>query len=137
MFIPKNTKFKKWQKGKNKNKIYNNLNFFKLNFGSVGLQSAANGNLTSKQIDTLSQSIKKTIKRFGRLVVCLNADIPITKKPLETRMGKGKGNVDYWVSKIKAGKILFEIETSSLEVGLKAFNIIRKKIPFKTRIIHD
>jgi large subunit ribosomal protein L16 len=135
MFFPKNSKFKKWHKGKNKNKIVKNSTFYRLKFGSVGLKSVTYGNLSSKQIETFSQTIKKVIKKFGKLTIRVSANVPVTKKPIETRMGKGKGNVDLWISKIKPGKVIFEIETFSFEIAYKALNIIKKKVPFKTQII--
>jgi large subunit ribosomal protein L16 len=135
MFFSKNTKFKKRQKGKNKNRITKNFTNYKLKFGSIGLKCITTGELSSKQIEIFSQSIKKTIKRFGKLVAFTFANTPVTRKPVETRMGKGKGNVDFWISKVKAGKVIFEIETSSIGIAVKAFNKIKKKIPFKTKII--
>ena len=135
-FIPKKTKFKKQQKGKKFN-IISGINYLQdLKFGAVGLKSISSGRLTSKQIVTLKQSINKIIKKNGQVRINVFADVPISKKPLEIRMGKGKGAVDHWIAKIRVGTILCEIETSKIVVAVKALNSVKFKLPILTQIIY-
>ena len=94
LFIPKKTKFKKKQKGKRLNTITNITSLFKFNFGNIGLKAIECGHLTSKQINAIKQTINKIIKKKGKLKINIFPNTPISKKPLEVRMGKGKGNVD-------------------------------------------
>ena len=94
LFTPKKTKFKKRQKGKRLNTITNVRSLFKLNFGNIALKSIESGHLTSKQINTIKQTVTKIIKKKGKLRINIFPNTPISKKPLEVRMGKGKGNVD-------------------------------------------
>jgi large subunit ribosomal protein L16 len=94
LFTPKKTKFKKRQKGKRLNTITNVRSLFKLNFGNIGLKSIESGHLTSKQINTIRQTVNKIIKKKGKLRINIFPNTPMSKKPLEVRMGKGKGNVD-------------------------------------------
>jgi large subunit ribosomal protein L16 len=135
LFTPKKTKFKKKQKGKMLNTInkLNSLN--KLNFGRLALKSVATGRLSSNQISSFRQTINKVIKKRGKLKINIFPDTQISKKPLEVRMGKGKGNVDHWVFKVKSGVILCEIEITSYLIGLKALKLAQFKIPLKTKIV--
>jgi len=95
LIIPRNSKFKKQQKRKAFNRISKNTNLFELNFGSVGLKALEHGQLNSKQISTLFQTINKVIKKKGKLKINVFPHLPVTSKPIEVRMGKGKGNVDF------------------------------------------
>ena len=135
--LPKKTKFKKQQKGKNFNLISNVSEINKLKFGSIGLKAISSGRLTSKQIESIKQAINKVIKKTGRLKLNVFPSTPITKKPIEVRMGKGKGNVDHWIFKIKNGITLCEIETSSVTTGLKALKSAQYRLPIKTKIIFN
>lgn len=137
MLNPKKTKFKKQQKGKNFKLVTQTFQLHKLHFGSIGLKSVSVGRLTSKQIEAMCQSINKVIKRFGRLVLKIFPDTPISKKPIEVRMGKGKGNVDHWVSKVRCGIILCEIETTMIPLALKALKCAQYRLPIKTKIIFN
>ncbi len=137
LFIPKKTKFKKQQKGKNFN-IINKLNYIdNLKNGIIGLKAISSGRLTSDHIFTCRQCINKVIKKSGRLIINIIADTPISKKPLEIRMGKGKGAVDCWISKINVGKILFEIETNSTSLAIKALKTAQLRLPINTKIIYE
>jgi large subunit ribosomal protein L16 len=108
-----------------------------LNFGSIGLKALAPGRLTSKQIEAVRQSINKVIKKQGRLKINIFPDTPISKKPIEVRMGKGKGSVDHWVFKVKPGFVLYEIETAFLSLAIKALEAGQIRLPIKTRIIFN
>jgi large subunit ribosomal protein L16 len=137
LLSPRNFKYKKQQKGKSSNKIIgcSNTGLSSLKFGSVGLKSLSPGRLTAKQINSVRQSINKQIKKLGRLKVNIFPHTPITKKPVEVRMGKGKGNVDHWVFKVKPGFILYEIETPFLNIAIKALKLGQIRLPIKTKII--
>ena len=136
-FIPKKTKYKKQQKGKNFHRINGIIPFSKMKYGSLGLKALSSGRLTSKQIVTLKQCITKVIKKFGRLKINVVADTPISKKPLEIRMGKGKGAVDHWVSKIKVGKIICELDVSKPLLAIKALQLVQIRLPMKTKLISN
>lgn len=134
--FPRRSKFKKQQKGKSFNRINGKSNdLYALKFGSVGLKALSPGRLTSKQIESVRQSISKIIKKQGRLKTNVFPDTPISKKPIEVRMGKGKGGVDHWVFKVKPGFVLYEIETEFISVGIKALESGQIRLPIKSRII--
>jgi large subunit ribosomal protein L16 len=138
MLSPRKTKFKKQQKGKSFNRINStSVELNLLNFGSIGLKALAPGRLTSKQIEAVRQSINKVIKKQGRLKINIFPDTPISKKPIEVRMGKGKGSVDHWVFKVKPGFVLYEIETAFLSLAIKALEAGQIRLPIKTRIIFN
>lgn len=134
MFIPKETKYKKYQKGKNFKRILKSDTIKTFNEGSIYLKAIESGRLNSRQIEAIRQSIQKIIKKFGRVVMHIYPTTPITKKPVEVRMGKGKGNIDHWVSKIRCGEILCEIETFNVNTGLKAMKAAQFRLPIKTKI---
>lgn len=135
LFIPKKLKYKKCQKNVAFNKIKSNITFSKLKFGNVGLKALSFGKITSKQLITLRQSIKKIIKKKGKLKINAFSSIPVTKKSTGVRMGKGKGTVEHWIFKIKPGFILCEISTNSIPLAIKAFNTSKIRIPIFTKII--
>ena len=137
LLSPRNFKYKKQQKGKSFNKIFktSKSGLMPLTFGSVGLKAISSGRLTAKQINSVRQSINKQIKKPGRLKVNIFPHTPISKKPIEVRMGKGKGNVDHWIFKVKPGFILYEIETSFISVAIKALKRGQIRLPIKTKII--
>lgn len=137
MLIPKQKKYKKEQKGKNFNLIGPIVGLNRLKFGSIGLISLSVGRLSSKQIDSMQQTINKIIKKLGSLHLNIFPHTPISKKPIEVRMGKGKGMVDHWIFKVKSGTILCEVETSTFSVGVKAIETAQIKLPFKTKIIYN
>lgn len=136
-FIPKKTKHKKHFKGKIFNQLYKNNKPNSLYTGSLGLKAIETGILTSKNFETIKQSIKKIIKKAGRIVFIKFPHIPKSKKPLEMRMGKGKGNVDHWICKIQLGVIICEINTTNTSLGLKALSTAKFRLPIKTKIIFE
>lgn len=133
--FPRKQKFKKQYKGKSFNKIHSVFELNTLQFGSYGLKSITTGRLTSKQIEAMVNSINKIIKKTGRLVLKVFPHTPVSKKPIEVRMGKGKGNVDHFIAKVKAGVLLCEIETTSKALALKALALAQIRLPLKTKII--
>lgn len=136
-FIPKKQKFKKQQKGKNLNKIGPLFLLNNLKFGSIGLKSINSSRLKSHQLESIFRSIKKIIKKTGKITLKVFPQTPITKKPIEVRMGKGKGNVDHWISKINAGTIICEVESKFIIKAKKAISLAQIRLPFKTKIIYE
>ena len=136
LYIPKKFKYKKHQKGFSFNKVKSNIEFVKLKFGTIGLKTLSAARLTSKQLVTLRQSIKKIIKKKGKLKINIFPSTPITKKTIGIRMGKGKGNVDHWAFKLKVGVILCEIATHFIPLAVKALDASKNRIPVFTKIIY-
>jgi large subunit ribosomal protein L16 len=138
MFIPKKTKFKKQQKGRSFKKISINktcaINILKKS-NKITLLALSAGRISSKHLVTCKQTINKVIKKYGTLFIPTFAHTPISKKPAEIRMGKGKGAVNEWVAKIKPGKILFEILVTQKPLGIKALKSVQNKLPINTKII--
>ncbi len=132
MMQPKRTKFRKMHKGRNTGLAHRGST---VAFGSVALKSLERGRLTARQIEAARRAISRRVKRGGKIWIRVFPDKPITEKPLEVRMGNGKGNVEYWVCEIKPGKILYEIEGVSMELATKAFELAAAKLPFKTTIV--
>ena len=132
---PQKQKFKKQQKGKSFNKIAKPFTLNVLPLGSFGLKAMSSGRLNSKQIFTMVKSINKIIKKTGRLILRIFPHTPVSKKPIEVRMGKGKGNVDHFIAKVKAGVLLCEVETVSKTLAIKAFQLAQIRLPFKTKVI--
>jgi len=134
LFVPKSRKFKKSQKGRVLNKINTNISF--LNFtGVVGLKSLETGRVSSKQLLAAKQAINKIIKKTGKVITTVFPQHPVSKKPKEIRMGKGKGAVDHWVCKITAGSFLFELKTKHSFLSLIALRAAQIRLPIKTKII--
>jgi len=132
MLLPKRTKFRKQFKGKNRG-VANNGN--KVSFGEFGLKSLERGNITSRQIESARRAINRHVKRGGKIWIRIFPDTPITQKPLEVRMGKGKGSVEYWVAKIQPGKVLYEIEGVPEATARQAFSLAAAKLPVKTTFV--
>ena len=132
MLQPKRTKFRKVHKGRNRGLA---LRGSTVDFGSIGLKSVERGRLTARQIEAARRAITRRVKRGGKIWIRVCPDKPITQKPLEVRMGKGKGNVEYWVAEIQPGKILYEIEGVSEEMAREAFALAAAKLPVKTTIV--
>jgi len=132
MLQPKRTKFRKMFKGRNRG-LANNGN--KVSFGEYGLKAADRGRLTARQIEAARRAMTRYIKRGGKIWIRVFPDVPISKKPLEVRMGKGKGNVEYWVCKIQPGKMLYEMEGVTEEIAREAFKLAAAKLPFKTTFV--
>ena len=129
MLQPKRTKFRKVQKGRNRGLAQSGS---KVSFGEYGLKATGRGRITSRQIEAARRTITRTVKRGGKLYIRVFPDKPITKKPLEVRMGKGKGNVEYWVAQIQTGRMLYEIEGVTEELAREAFKLAAAKLPIAT-----
>ena len=132
MLMPKKTKFRKKQKGNMKGSETRGVS---LEFGSYGLATTEPAWITSRQIEAARRCMTRQIKRGGNVWIKIFPDKPITKKPAETRMGKGKGNPEYWVAVVKPGRMLFELEYSIREEAIKALELAAQKLPIKTRIV--
>lgn len=130
--MPSRTKYRKQQKGRNPGSATRGN---KISFGSVAMQATERGFLTSRQIEAGRRAMTRYVKRDGKIWIRVFPDKPISKKPAETRMGKGKGPVDHWVCPIKPGRIIFEMEGVRAEVAREAFKLAQYKLPIKTTII--
>lgn len=129
MLQPKRTKFRKMHKGRNRGLAERGS---KVSFGEFGLKATSRGRVTSRQIEAARRTITRTVKRGGKLYIRVFPDKPITKKPLEVRMGKGKGSVEYWVALVQPGSMLYEIEGVSEEMAREAFKLAAAKLPVAT-----
>ncbi|TFH29377.1 MAG: 50S ribosomal protein L16 [Myxococcales bacterium] len=129
MLQPKKTKFRKQMKGRMRGKAYRGGS---VAFGDFGLQALEPGRITQRQIEAARMTIQRNVKRQGQLFIRIFPDKPVTKKPLETRQGKGKGPVEGWVCVIKSGRMLYEIQGVSEEVAREAFALAAHKLPLKT-----
>lgn len=132
MLQPKRTKYRKTQKGKNRGKAYRGS---EVSFGEFGLVSLDRGWMTARQIEAARVTINRKVKKGGKLWIRVFPDKPLTKKPLETRMGKGKGAVEEWVVVIKPGRVLYELEGVEEETVREAFRIAGHKLPFNTIVV--
>jgi large subunit ribosomal protein L16 len=132
MLMPKKTKYRKQMRGRMRNDATSG-NY--VAFGSVGLQATDRGYVSSRQIEAARRVINRTLKRGGKTWIRIFPDKPITKRPAETRMGKGKGAVDSWVAVVLPGRVLYEIDGVELEVAEKALRLAGFKLPVKTRVI--
>jgi len=129
MLQPKRTKFRKQHKGRNNGIAVRGSS---VSFGEYGLKSVSRGRLTARQIESGRRTISRHVKRGGKIWIRIFPDKPITKKPLEVRMGKGKGSVEYWVAQIRPGTMLYEIQGVSEELAREAFALAAAKLPLKT-----
>lgn len=132
MLQPKRTKFRKVHKGRNTGLAHRGST---VAFGTIALKAIERGRITARQIEAARRAINRRIKRGGKVWIRVFPDKPITQKPLEVRMGKGKGSVEYWVCEIQPGKILYEMEGVSEELAREAFTLAAAKLPFKTAIV--
>jgi len=132
MLQPKRTKFRKVHKGRNTGLA---LRGSSVSFGTIGLKSVERGRITARQIEAARRAISRRVKRGGKIFIRVFPDKPITQKPLEVRMGKGKGSVEYWVAEIQPGKMLYEIEGVAEELAREAFVLAAAKLPLKTTIV--
>jgi len=130
MLQPKKTKFRKMHKGRNRGLAQSGN---KVIFGDFGLKAVERGRMTARQIESARRAMTRQIKRNGKIWIRVFPDKPITKKPLEVRQGKGKGNVEYWVALIQPGLVLFEMEGVSKELAKEAFTLAAAKLPFKVK----
>ena len=132
MLLPKRVKHRKQQKGRRRGKAYRGS---ELVFGHFGLQSLEAGWITSRQLEAARIAITRHIKRGGKLWIKIFPDKPVTIKPAETRMGKGKGNPEYWVAVVKPGRIMFELEGVGVDIAREAMSLAAHKLPIKTKFI--
>ncbi len=132
MLQPKRTKFRKQNKGRNRGlaTVSN-----KVSFGEYGLKATTRGRITARQIEAARRTITRKIKRGGKLWIRIFPDKPITKKPLEVRQGKGKGNVEYWIAQVQPGRMLYELEGVPEDLARQAFKLASAKLPVKTTFI--
>ncbi|VAW71767.1 LSU ribosomal protein L16p (L10e) [hydrothermal vent metagenome] len=132
MLQPKRTKFRKQMKGRNRGLAQTGN---KVSFGEFGLKSLGRGRITARQIEAARRAMTRHVKRTGKIWIRIFPDKPITKKPLEVRQGKGKGNVEYWVAQIQPGRMLYEMEGVTEEVAREAFKLASAKLPLKTAFV--
>lgn len=132
MLQPKKRKYPKAHKGRNKGLAKNGTT---VDFGSFGLKATTRGRLTARQIESARRAINRYIKRGGKIWIRVFPDKPITKKPVEVRMGKGKGNVEYWVYEVKPGKVLFELDGVDRQTANEALSKAKGKLPMLTKFV--
>ena len=132
MLQPKRTKFRKQSKSRNRGlaTVGN-----KISFGEYGLKAVSRGRITARQIEAERRALTRKVKRGAKVWIRIFPDKPITKKPLEVRQGKGKGNVEYWVAQIQPGRMLYEMEGVSEELAREAFELAAAKLPVKTSFV--
>jgi large subunit ribosomal protein L16 len=133
MMQPKRTKYRKQQKGKNRGLAQRGN---KVSFGEYGLKCLEHGRLSARQIEAARRAINRHVKRGGKLWIRVFPDVPVTSKPLEVRMGKGKGNVEYWAAKVQPGRMIYEMEGVSEEVAREAFRLAAAKLPIKCEFVN-
>jgi large subunit ribosomal protein L16 len=132
MLMPKRSKHRKVQKGRMRGAAYRGSN---IDFGEYALQAVECGRITSRQLEAARVALTRRVKRGGKIWIRIFPDKPITRKPAETRMGKGKGSPEYWVAVVKPGRILFELEGVDPKLARDAMELARHKLPLKTRFI--
>lgn len=132
MLQPKKTKYRKQQKMRNRGIATRGAS---VSFGEFGLKATVHGRITARQIEAARRAINRCLKRGGKVWIRVFPDKPITQKPLEVRMGSGKGNVEYWVAQIQPGKVLYEIEGVPEELAREAFRLGAAKLPFATTFV--
>ncbi len=131
--MPKRSKYRKMQKGRNRGKATRGNT---VAYGEFGLQTLEAGWITSNQIEAARIAMTRFIKRGGKVWIKIFPDKPITKKPAETRMGSGKGSLEYWVAVVKPGRVMFEMSGVSEEIAREAFRLAAHKLPVKTKFIY-
>ncbi|PIE35837.1 50S ribosomal protein L16 [candidate division KSB3 bacterium] len=132
MLMPKKVKYRKQHRGRLTGKAYRGC---EVNFGQYGLQALECGFITDRQIEAARVSMTRKIKRAGRVWIRIFPDKPMTSKPAETRMGKGKGSPDHWVAVVKPGRIMYEMEGVPEELAREAFRMASHKLPIKTKFV--
>ncbi len=132
MLQPRRTKFRKQHKGRNRGVATRGNS---VAFGDFALKATSRGRITARQIEAARRAMTRHVKRGGKIWIRVFPDVPITKKPLEVRMGSGKGNVEYWVARIKPGAVLYEMEGVSEDVAREAFRLAAAKLPVQTLFI--
>lgn len=132
MLQPKRTKYRKQQKGRNRGKAFRGG---EISFGEFGLQATERGRLTARQIEAARIAMTRHAKRGGKVWIRVFPDKPMSKRPPETRMGKGKGNPEYWVANVRPGRVLYEMEGVTPAVAREALRLAAHKLPISTRVI--
>lgn len=132
MLQPKRTKFRKQHKGRNRGLAQSGA---RVSFGEFALKATTRGRVTARQIEAARRAVTRHVKRGGKLWIRVFPDVPVTKKPIEVRMGKGKGGVEYWVAKVQPGRVLYEIEGVTEEVAREAFRLAAAKLPVRTTFV--
>jgi large subunit ribosomal protein L16 len=132
MLQPKRTKFRKAHKGRIKGLAKGGSD---LNFGTYGLKALEPERVTARQIEAARRAMTRHMKRQGRVWIRIFPDVPVTAKPIEVRMGKGKGSVDRWVCKVKPGRVMFEIDGVAEDIAREALRLAAMKLPVKTRVV--
>jgi large subunit ribosomal protein L16 len=132
MLQPKRTKYRKQQKGRNRGLATRGNT---VAFGEYGLKAIGRGRITARQIEAARRAMTRHVKRGGKIWIRIFPDKPISKKPLEVRMGSGKGNVEYWVAQIQPGRVLYEMEGVSEEIAREAFRLAAAKLPLATAFV--
>ncbi len=132
MLSPKRTKFRKQHKGRIHGQAKGG---FDLNFGSYGLKAVEPERVTARQIEAARRAMTRHMKRQGRVWIRIFPDVPVTQKPTEVRMGKGKGSVEYWAAKVKPGRVMFEIDGVAEPVAREALRLAAMKLPVKCRFV--
>jgi large subunit ribosomal protein L16 len=132
MLQPKRTKFRKAHKGKIKGVAKGGTS---LNFGSYGLKALEAERVTARQIEAARRAMTRQMKRAGRVWIRIFPDLPVSKKPTEVRMGKGKGSVEYWAARVAPGRVMFEIDGVDDDTAREALSLAAAKLPIKTRIV--
>ena len=134
MLMPKRVKYRKSHRGRRKGKAFRGST---INFGDFAIKATQAGWITSRQIEACRVAIVRTMKRDGKVWIRIFPDKPVSKKPLETRMGKGKGNPEFWVAVVKPGRILFELEGIPEELAIKSLSQAANKLPIRCQVITD
>ena len=132
MLQPKRTKFRKQHKGKNRGLAQSGNS---VAFGEFGLKATQRARVTARQIEAARRAMTRFVKRGGKIWIRVFPDVPVSKKPLEVRMGNGKGNVEYWVAKVQPGRVLYEMEGVTEEVAREAFRLAAAKLPITTTFV--
>ena len=132
MLFPQKTKYRKQFKGRIHGSAKGN---YELNFGSYGLKALQPERITSRQIESARKAITRHLKRAGRLWIRIFPNVPVSKKPAEVRMGKGKGNNEYWACRVNPGRIMFEVDGVSIEEAKKAMALASAKLPIKCKFV--
>ncbi|MCW5699184.1 MAG: 50S ribosomal protein L16 [Rhodospirillales bacterium] len=132
MLSPKRTKYRKRQKGRVPGKATSGT---ELNFGAFGLKATTTGRITARQIEAARRAITRYMRRTGRVWIRVFPDVPVSSKPAEVRMGGGKGSPEFWIAKVKPGRIMFELDGVSAGVAREAFRLASAKLPCQTRFV--
>ena len=132
MFQPKRTKYRKQMKGRNRGLAQKGNS---LDFGAFGLKATSRGQITSRQIEAARRAITRHLRRAGRVWIRIFPDVPVSSKPAEVRMGKGKGSPEYWICRVKPGKVMFELDGVSEVAAKEALSLAAAKLPMHTKVV--